>query len=150
MRIKIEVIPTGVTTATVILTLEQVDRIRGSEGRARVPLAITFKGQTFRTSVSVYRGQWMTVVNKEMRDGGLEPGGTYTVDMAVDTAERTVDVPAELAAALSKAKLTSVFDALSFTRRKEYSRLVAEAKQPDTRERRIAKIVAELTAPGRS
>jgi len=60
---KLDVNATGKTTATVLLTQEQVDAIRGEPGRARVPLAITFKGNTFRTSVSVYRGEWMTVVN---------------------------------------------------------------------------------------
>ncbi|CAB4950022.1 unannotated protein [freshwater metagenome] len=34
----------------------KVDRIRGAEGRGRVPLAITYEGRVFRTSVSVYRG----------------------------------------------------------------------------------------------
>ncbi|MFM8350852.1 MAG: YdeI/OmpD-associated family protein, partial [Actinomycetales bacterium] len=29
------------------------------------------RGQVFRTSVSVYRGQWITVVNLQMRDAGL-------------------------------------------------------------------------------
>lgn len=146
MRLRLDVIPTGKTTATVILSQEQVDAIRGSAGRARVPLAITFRGATFRTSVSVYRGEWMMVVNKEMRDGGLEPGGSFDVDVKVDKAERTVDVPPELTKALKAAKVQKAFDALSFTRRKEFARLVAEAKKPETREARIDKIITELLA----
>lgn len=146
MRMKIEVIPTGKTTATVILTQEQVDKIRGVPGRGRVMLAITYKGQTFRTSVSIYNGQWMTVVNKEMRDGGLIPGASYTVDMAVDAAERTVDVPADLNAALKKAKALKAFEALSYTHRKEWVRSVEEAKKPETRLARIDKCVAALSA----
>lgn len=144
MKLRVDVIPTGKTTATIVLAQEQVDAIRGEAGRARVPLAITYRGNTFRTSVSVYRGQWMTVVNQEMRDGGLAPGNSYQVDIAMDTAERTVDIPVELAKALKAAKLQKTFDALSFTRRKEYARLVGEAKKPETRDKRIAKVIDKL------
>ncbi|HTF10056.1 MAG TPA: YdeI/OmpD-associated family protein [Asanoa sp.] len=37
------------------------------------------------------------------------------------------------------------FDALSYTRRKEWARLVESAKTPETRQRRIAKAVGELS-----
>lgn len=144
MRLKVEVLPTGATTATVILTQEQVDRIRGTQGRARVPVAITYKGATYRTSVSVYRGEWMTVVNKEMRDGGLAPGGSYTIDIVLDATERTVAVPADLAKALKAAGLTSAFDALAYSHRKEYVRAVEDAKKPETRQRRIESTIAKL------
>lgn len=144
MKLAIDVIPTGKTTATVILTQEQVDAIRGTPGRARVPLAVTYKGQTFRTSVSVYNGQWMTVVNAHMRDGGLVPGSSYTVDISVDTAERTVDVPTDAAKALKAAGLTKAFAALSYTHRKEHIRAIEDAKKPETRQRRIEAMVAKL------
>jgi hypothetical protein len=144
VRMDLDVVPTGRTTATVVLTQGQVDALRGSPGRARVPVAITYRGQVFRTSISVYRGQWMMVVNEAMREGGLTPPGTYAVDIAVDTAERTVEVPDDLAAALSSAGVRAAFDALSYTRRKEHVRLVADAKRPETRAVRIAKVVAAL------
>ncbi|MBU6245156.1 MAG: YdeI/OmpD-associated family protein [Actinomycetales bacterium] len=144
MRLKIDVIATGRTTATTILSQEQVDRIRGSEGRARVPLAITYQGQVFRTSVSIYRGQWMTVVNAQMRAGGLVPGATYTVDIVADADERVVEVPDDLAAALRKAKLTKAFEAQSYTKRKDCVRLIEDAKKPETRARRIEAAITTL------
>lgn len=144
MKFTVDVLPTGKTTATIVLTQEQVDKIRGCPGRARVPLAINYKGKTFRTSVSVYQGKWMTVVNAQMREGGLAPGGTYTVDMTVDTQERTVEVPTDLARALRAARCAKAFDALSYTRRKEHVRLVEEAKKPETRERRVQAVITEL------
>ncbi len=121
MRMKIYVAPTGKSTATVVLTQEHVDAIRGSQGKARVPLAITYKGRTFRTSVSIYRGQWMTVVNKEMREGGLVPGHEYAVDITLDGAERTVDVPADFAKAMRAAGVRKAFDALAYTARSTYA-----------------------------
>jgi hypothetical protein len=145
VRMRVTVEPAGVSTATVIMTQDEVDAIRGKPGRARVPIAITFKGKTFRTSVSFYRGQWMLVVNKEMRDGGLVPGRDYTVDISVDTQERTVEVPADLAAALRRADVRAAFDALSYTARKEYVRAIEGAKKPETRQRRIDAAVAAVS-----
>lgn len=144
MEFEIDVLAAGKTTATVILTQEQVDVIRGVPGRARVPLAVTYGGRTFRTSVSVYRGQWMTVVNAEMREGGLVPGGRYSVDLSVDTAERTVAVPDDFAQALREAGLTAAFEALAFTHRKEHVRAIEDAKKPETRARRIASAIEKL------
>lgn len=144
MRMRLDVVPTGKTTATVVLAQEQVDALRGAPGRGRVPLAITYRGQVFRTSISVYRGQWMMVVNQAMRDGGMTPPGTYTADVVMDTGERTVDLPDDLAAALDSAGLRAAWDQQSYTNRKEFVRGVTEAKKPETRERRIAKVVAAL------
>ena len=140
----LDVIPTGKSTATVILTQEQVDSLRGSSGRGRVMLAISYQGQVFRTSVSVYRGEWMMVVNEAMRSGGMTPPGTYAVDVEVDTAERTVDVPDDLAAAVRAAGLTAAWERQSYTNRKEFVRGVEDAKKPETRARRIEKVVATL------
>jgi hypothetical protein len=140
----LDVVPTGRTTATVILTQEQVDALRGEPGRGRVMLAITYAGQVFRTSISVYRGQWMMVVNEAMRQGGMTPPGIYTVDIEVDTAERTVEVPDDLAAAVSAAGLGEAWERQSYTNRKEFVRGVVEAKKPETRARRIEKVVATL------
>jgi hypothetical protein len=140
----LDVVPTGRTTATVVLTQEQVDALRGTPGRGRVMLAITYEGHVFRTSIAVYRGQWMMVVNEAMRAGGMTPPGTYAVDIEVDTAERTVDVPDDLASAIEAAGLTPAWDSQSYTNRKEFVRGVVEAKKPETRARRIEKVVAAL------
>lgn len=144
MKLTIEVLATGTATATIILAQQQVDAIRGSEGRSRVPLAITYKGIVYRSSISVYRGQWMMVVNKEMREGGLRPGGKYSVDISVDTAERTIAVPADFAKAMKAAGVRKTFDALSYSRRKEFVRGIEDAKRPETRTRRIETAVSDL------
>lgn len=63
--------------------------------------------------------------------------------MAVDEEPRTVEVPADLAAALDEAGVRAAFDALSCTRRKEAAR-VTGARRPETRVRRIRTAVADL------
>ena len=86
----------------------------------------------------------MTVVNKEMREGGLIPGGSYVVDISVDHDERTVQIPTDLLKALKQASLLTAFEALSYTHRKEHVRSVEEAKKPETRLARVEKVVAKL------
>ncbi len=89
----------------------------------------------------------MMVVNKEMREGGLVPGDSYDVDVVVDTAKRTVEVPADLASALEEAGLQEGWDGLSYSHRKEHVRAIQDAKKPETRQRRIDKVLESLT-PG--
>ena len=65
--------------------------------------------------------------------------------MALDTQPRTVDVPAELAAALdADPRARAAFDALSYSHRREWADHVREAKKPETRVRRAGKAVAAL------
>lgn len=72
-------------------------------------------------------------------------GDVVEVTLELDVEPRTVEVPPDLAAALAaKPGATAVFDALSYTIRKEYVRQVESAKAQETRERRIANIVAKM------
>jgi uncharacterized protein YdeI (YjbR/CyaY-like superfamily) len=60
---------------------------------------------------------------------------------------RTVDVPAELTAALEQdPEALAAYQRLSFTHRKEYARWVAEAKREATRQDRVAKTIERLKA----
>jgi uncharacterized protein YdeI (YjbR/CyaY-like superfamily) len=55
-----------------------------------------------------------------------------------------VDIPDDLATALATAGAKEMFDALALSKRKEFVRQVEDAKTPETRARRIAKIVTQL------
>ena len=58
-----------------------------------------------------------------------------------------MEVPDDLRAALSeRAGAMEKFDTMAYSRRKEFVRQVEEAKAQETRERRIAKIVAEMSS----
>ncbi|HEY5454058.1 MAG TPA: YdeI/OmpD-associated family protein, partial [Acidothermaceae bacterium] len=71
-------------------------------------------------------------------------GQKIHVELELDTAPPQVTVPQELVAALTQAGLLEVFDKLAPSRRKQYARQINDAKAAQTRDRRIAKIVAEL------
>src|SRR6202521_4023792 len=66
---------------------------------------------------------------QEAAGGGF--GDTITVELELDTAARTVEVPADLARALKRDKKAAVaWAALSYTNRKEHARGLEEAKRP--------------------
>jgi uncharacterized protein YdeI (YjbR/CyaY-like superfamily) len=71
-------------------------------------------------------------------------GDPVVVTVERDEAARTIDVPADLAAALDAAGMREAFDRLSFSHRREHVNAVNDAKKPQTRARRIAKAV-EMT-----
>jgi hypothetical protein len=129
--------------AAILLTDEQVASL--GAGKA-FPVAVTIGGRTARLRVARMGSENMIGFSKAVRaDLGLEIDQEIDAVIRVDSAERTVDVPPELAAALgADPALRTAFDALSYTMRKEHARSVAEAKQEATRERRIAKIVDAL------
>jgi len=65
-----------------------------------------------------------------------------SIDRPKKPAKRTVRVPAELAAALKKNKLAGkAFAGFSPSCRREYADWIAEAKRPETREKRLAQAV---------
>ncbi|MEV4737420.1 MULTISPECIES: YdeI/OmpD-associated family protein [unclassified Microbacterium] len=129
--------------AAIILSDEQVASF--GAGKA-FPVAVTIGGRTARLRLARMGGQNMIGFSKAVRaDLGVEIDQEVDAVIRVDGAERTVEVPPALAAALdADPALRSAFDALSYSVRKEHARTVAEAKQEETRERRIAKIVEAL------
>ena len=109
-------------------------------GKTRVPVRATVNGYTYRTTIAKMGGRFLMPFAKEHRDAsGIAAGDTIEVTLVEDTAERTVEVPDDFAAALKKAKLRDAFDRLAYTHRKEHVRAIEEAKKPETRARRIEK-----------
>lgn len=119
-------------------------------GRARIPVAGTINGVPFRGStMPMGDGRHCVGFRKELRAqaGGVKDGDAVTIEIARDDAPRTVDLPADLAAALrADAALEAAFAAMSYTHRKEWAAAVVEAKRPETRARRIAQAVAAARA----
>jgi hypothetical protein len=112
----------------------------------RPKVKVDINGYVYRSTVAAYGDVFMLPLAAEHRQAaGVKAGDQVQVTLELDTEPRTVDVPPDLAQALSKAGATAAFDALSYTMRKEYARQVESAKAQETRERRIAKIVEKLS-----
>jgi hypothetical protein len=110
------------------------------------PVVVTLAGYTYRSTVAVMDGVFMISLSKANREAaGVKGGDEVEITLALDTEPRTVDIPDDLAAALAaKPGARDAFDALAYSARKEYVRQVESAKAQETRERRIAGIVAKL------
>ncbi len=112
----------------------------------RHPVKVSLNGFTYRTTIAVFGGEFMLPLSAENREAaGVKADDQVEITLELDTEPRTVVVPNDLAAALSgKQGAKPEFDALAYSVRKEYVRQVESAKAQETRERRIAKIVAKL------
>src|SRR6478735_2038408 len=132
----------GGKTATGLPVPDEV--VAAMDRGARFPVVVTINGFSYRSTVTPYGGRTLLPLSAENRAGaGVEAGQEIDVDIELDDAPRTVDVPADLAAALSDTG-RAAFDALSVSRRKAIVGPIEDAKTPETRARRIAKAVADL------
>ncbi|WP_409465915.1 YdeI/OmpD-associated family protein [Amycolatopsis sp. GA6-003] len=119
------------------------------QGR-RPKVRVTIGPHTYRSTVAVYSGEFMLPLSAANRAAaGVAAGETVEVTLEADLAERTVEMPDDLAAALAERPgARAAFDKLSFTAQRERAEAVTSAKRAETRRRRIAKIVAELAGDG--
>lgn len=148
----------GITYSTLIVKDEHVNatgipvppEVVAALGAGKRPkVAVTLNGYTYRTTVAPYGDVFMLPLAAEHRSAaGVQAGEQVEVTLEVDTAPRIVEVPDDLAAALAAVPgARAAFDHLAYSHRKEHVRSVNEAKQPATRERRIAAVVAACTKP---
>ena len=127
------------------IRVETADVLRWFGRKSRVPVVATINGYTYRSSLSPMGGCHMLPVAAPVRAGaGVGGGDRVTLTLREDTAERTIDVPDDLARALGTANMRATFDAMAFTHRKEWVVAVEDAKRPPTREKRIADCVAAM------
>ena len=113
------------------------------------PVRVTLHEHTYRTTVARMGGRFLVPVSAEVRRAaGVIAGDELEVGIELDDAPRTVDVPADLAAALAEAPAAAqAWEKLAYTHQKEWARSVEDAKKPETRARRIAAAVEALRAP---
>lgn len=115
-------------------------------GRGRIPVRATFDGVPYRGSIVRMGGGAVLGVQKAiMAEAGVAPGDTLTVVVRNDDAPREIGVPEDLGAAFrDNAVARGAFEGLSFSHRREYVRHITEAKRPDTRARRIERVIEAL------
>jgi hypothetical protein len=112
----------------------------------RPPVKVTLNGYTYRSTVATMGGRFMIGLSAEnRRAAGLDGDEELEVRLELDTESRNTPPPKDLKSALVKARRLEAFEKTAPSRRKEFVRQVEDAKTLETRERRIAKIVAELS-----
>lgn len=114
-------------------------------GKVRAPVRGTIDGHEFTTTVARYGGVDYLAFRREVREAaGVEVGATVAIEVELDTSERVVSVPEDLAVALADARMRETFDGLSHTHQKEYVDWVEEAKREETRKTRVGRTVEML------
>ncbi len=141
-RVKIQGKEAGVMSA--ITPPIDVPEVFGTRGR--VPVKGPINGVPFRSSQSPMGGCHMMPVNKALCQGaGVKPADAIDFVMERDRDVRTVDPPPPLAKARKKSKAARErWEKLSFTHKKEMANSIRGAKQEETRQRRLEKVVTVL------
>jgi hypothetical protein len=144
LRLRTVLAPRG-PAAAVILDDAQVAALAG--GRKAFPVRVTVNGHTFPGRLARMGGENIIGLSRAVREAcGAEIGDEADVVVALDDAPREVEVPDALAAALADDDAArAAYEALAFTHRKEFARWVAEAKRPETRDRRVAETLTMLS-----
>ena len=115
----------------------------GAGKRPRV--RATVNGYAYVTTIGGMSGKSMLSLSAEHRKAsGLAGGDAVEVHLEVVTEAPATAVPSDLEAALGQAGVSEAFDKAAPSRRKEWVRQVEEAKAPETRTRRIQKVVDQL------
>ena len=120
--------------------------VKATFGEARAPVQMTFCGETHKNRIAVYGGKyylgiWKAVLEKHK----LRDGSSIEVTVVHDTAPRTIKPPKELAAAFAKnAKAKAGWQAMSYTHQREWANAIAEAKKPETKQKRVEQAIEAL------
>lgn len=114
-------------------------------GAKRVPVKASINGAKYRGSIVRMGGVYCLGIPKTFREAaGISAGDNIVVTIERDSDERTVNVPDDLGAALSRNRLQAAWEAQSYTDRKDFVRSIEGAKQPETRVRRIEKAITAV------
>lgn len=134
----------GMDTAFINIPFD-VEEVYGTNGMVKVKAL--FDGHPYRGSLSnMGTGCHIIIVRKDVREAiGKKVGDKVRVQIQRDTAERVIEMPADLLVALGdNAKARTFFDSLSFTNRKEYAAWIATAKRDETRLKRLRETIEKL------
>ncbi len=112
----------------------------------RPPVRVTIGSYTYRTTVAPMGGQFWIPVSAENRAGaGINAGDELDVEIEIDTEPREVAVPADLMAALdANPAAKQAFEKLSYSNKRLHVLSVEDAKTPETRQRRVDKVITTL------
>ena len=145
MKFRAKVLLAGKTATGVEVPAKVVDGL-GSTKRPLVSVSIN--GYTYRSAIAPMGGVYMLGISDEVRNNAnVKAGDTVDVNVELDTKPRDVEMAPELAKALAKdAKAKKYFESLSYSGKYRLVAPIANGKTPETRERNLAKAMAEITS----
>jgi hypothetical protein len=120
-------------------------------GKARPAVKVSIDRYSYRSTISVYGGKYYLPVRRDRREAaGVKAGDVVSVTIQADTGVRKVNPPPALSAALAKnGPARAAWARLSYSQKKEHAEAIRQAKKPETRVRRIQKILEKLAEKSR-
>jgi hypothetical protein len=140
-----QVVPAGNATG-----VEVPAEVVGALGAGKRPkVAITINGHTWRSRVASLGGRFVVGISAANRAAsGIALGDEIEIQLELDTEPRVVAEPTDLAEALdADPPAREAFDRLPYGLRRKHVTAIEEAKTAETRQRRIARLIATLRGP---
>lgn len=137
MRLTLELESTGGTTAGFRIPDAVVDEL----GAGRRPKVVATVGShTWRTSIArMGDAFWLGMSAADREAAGVAAGQMLDLEVTVDDAPRTVDLPEELA------PVAAAWAQLSYSNQRRIAESIEGAKKPETRAARVEKAITELS-----
>ncbi|HEY2642951.1 MAG TPA: YdeI/OmpD-associated family protein [Galbitalea sp.] len=137
-------------SATGIPVPDSVSAELGGAKNAAVTVNVRKSGSasdwfTYKTSIGSRNGEYLLPFSGANRSAsGLAAGDPLEVQLELDTTPREIVLPEDLSSALIAAGALDAFLALSYSKQRAVVEPIEAAKAVDTRQRRVAKAVADL------
>ena len=144
-RFRTKILQSGVTATGIVIP----DAVVAALGAGRKPpVRVTLGGYTYRSTIATVSGAFMVSVSADVRAAaGVAGGDEVDVTIDLDTAPREVSLPPDFDAALEREPGAKRFyEGLSYRLRKLHADTIAGARTPETRERRLAKVLELMRA----
>lgn len=145
MRFRTEILLSG-KAATGIVVPEDV--VTGLAAGKKPAVRVTLNGYTYRSSIATVDGKPMIGVSADVRSAaGVAAGQVVDVELELDTEQRVVALPPELAELLAADPIArAAYDKLSYSNQRRIVEPIDQTKSPETRQRRIDKAMETLRA----
>ncbi len=142
LEVELQSTPEYPTSAFMVFDFDPLE-IFGT--KARVPVVLNIDGKKFRRNIARYAGELMLVFNAGLRERtGYKAGDRIQVLIERDFEPRVVELPQDVAQALKTAKLLDKWQTWSYSHQREDIAWIEEAKRPETRQKRITKLLEKL------
>lgn len=142
MKYKTKIVQNGNNTG-----IEVSEQMLEKLGGGKKPLVVvTVNNYSYRSAIGKMGDKFMISLSAENRkNANVKGGDTVDINLELDTAPRTVEVPAELKKALDKNKTAKAnFEKLAPSKKKAMVLSINDAKTEETKLRRIGKAIEQL------
>ncbi len=130
--------------------IEVPPEVRDALGGGKTPLVqVTLNGFSYASKIAAMGSRLLVSVSAEVRQkAGVKGGETHEVGLALDTAPRIYEAPADLRLAIDgNPAAQAAWDRAAPSQRKAHITSVEGAKSEATRSRRIEKAIELLLTP---